>query len=85
MSAWQSWVAELGGGTVRLVWVRCDAATFRQRILARSSGRDSARLAGFDQFVTSMRLGAEPAAAHVTADNRLAVTSTLEGQVAGPR
>jgi len=29
-----------------------------------------------------MRLGAEPAAAHVTADWRVAATSTLENQVA---
>src|SRR5215475_7144884 len=68
---WQSWVAELGGGTVRLVWVRSDAATLRYRLAARGSERDSAKLAGFGQFTASMRLDAEPAAPHLVVDNRL--------------
>ena len=80
-SRWRSWAAELGGGTVRLIWVRSDAATLRRRLTARGSGRDAAKLAGFTAFTTSMRLDAEPAAPHYTIDNRLAAGTMLESQV----
>jgi predicted kinase len=79
---WRSWVADLGGGTVRLVWVRSDAATLRHRLEARGSGRDAAKLADFGTFTASMRLDTEPAAPHVTIDNRLAAAATLRDQVA---
>ena len=67
---WRSWVTELGGGTVRLVWVRSDAATLRARLEARGSSRDAQKLARFDAFTASMRLDVEPAAPHDTVDNR---------------
>jgi predicted kinase len=79
---WRSWVADLGGGAVRLIWVRSDAATLRRRLEARGSGRDTEKLADFAAFTASMRLGAEPAAPHVTIDNRRAAGATLEAQVA---
>ena len=79
---WRAWVADLGGGTVRLVWVRSDAATLRHRLAARGSGRDSAKLAGFAGFAASMRLDHTPAAPHVAVDNRLAAAATLADQVA---
>jgi hypothetical protein len=79
---WQSWVADLGGGTVRLVWVKSDAATLRHRLAARGSERDTAKLADFGTFAASMQLGAEPAAPHVTIDNRLGSGPTLEAQIA---
>jgi predicted kinase len=82
LARWQSWVAELGGGTVRLLWVRSDAATLRARLLARGLPRDAAKLADFERFGTSMRLGAEPAAPHVTVDNRLVATTALADQIA---
>jgi predicted kinase len=79
---WRSWVADLGGETVHLVWVRSDAATLRRRLTERGSARDAAKLAGFDAFAARIRLDAEPAAPHVTIDNRLTATATLEAQVA---
>jgi len=81
-SRWRSWVADLGGGTVHLIWVRSDAATLRRRLTARGSERDTAKLAGFDAFAARIRLDAEPAAPHVAIDNRLSATATLEAQVA---
>ncbi len=80
-SRWRSWAAELGGGTVRLIWVRSDAATLHRRLTARGSGRDTAKLTGFAAFTASMRLDAEPAAPHHTIDNRLDPGATLEAQV----
>jgi predicted kinase len=80
-SRWRSWAAELGGGTVRLIWVRSDAATLHRRLTARGSGRDTAKLTGFAAFTASMRLDAEPAAPHHTIDNRLDAGATLEAQV----
>ena len=68
---WRSWVAELGGGSVRLIWVKSDEATLRHRLTARGLERDSAKLADFARFRASMHLGTEPAAPHLTVDNRL--------------
>ena len=79
---WRSWVAELGGGAVRLVWVRSDEATLRHRIAARGLARDSAKLAEFERFCASMRLATEPAAPHLTVDNRLTAAMPLDDQIA---
>ena len=78
---WRAWVADLGGGTVRLVWIRSDAATLRHRLAARGSGRDAAKLTDFAAFTASMRLDARPAAPHTAIDNRLTAAATLEDQV----
>src|SRR5260370_31933551 len=66
---WASWTAELGGGTVRLVWVRSDEATLRRRLAARGLARDPAKLADLARFCASIRLAAAPAAPHLTLDN----------------
>jgi predicted kinase len=79
---WRSWVAQLGGDPVRLVWVRSDAATLRDRLIARGSGRDTAKLADFATFTARMRLDDSPAAPHVVIDNRLTAATPLKDQVA---
>jgi predicted kinase len=79
---WASWTAELGGGTVRLVWVRSDEATLRRRLAARGLARDVAKLADFARFCASMRLGGEPAAPHLTVDNRMTAAAALDDQIA---
>jgi predicted kinase len=79
---WRSWVAELGGGTVHLVWVRSDQATLRQRLAARGLDRDEAKLADFGKFCASMHLDSKPAAPHHTVDNRLTAATPLKDQVA---
>jgi len=78
---WRQWVIELGGDPVRLVWVRSDAQTLRRRLTDRGNPRDEEKLAGFEAFCASMRLGTEPAAPHVTVDNRLSTDRTLREQV----
>ncbi len=80
---WNSWVTELGGGTVHLVWVRSDPATVYHRLTARGLERDAAKLASFAEFTDRIRLSAEPAAPHFTVDNRLTAAAPLEAQVAG--
>jgi predicted kinase len=80
---WRSWVADLGGEPVRLVWVRSDPATVQSRLRARGLDRDQEKLARFGEFTDRIRLGVEPAAPHVTVDNRLTAAAPLEEQVAG--
>lgn len=76
-TAWEALVASLGGRPVRLVWVRTDAATLRERLLARGSPRDTGKLAAFDSYLASMRLGSVPPAPHVEVDNRLGAPDVL--------
>ena len=78
---WRSWAAELGGGDVRLVWVRSDAATLRQRLVARGSGRDTGKLADFEEFTARVRLDDRPAVPHIAVDNRHAA-APLDDQLA---
>jgi len=79
---WQAWTAELGGDPVHLVWIRSDEATLRQRLIARGLSRDTAKLAEFERYCASMRLGTEPAAPHLTVDNRLTAAEPLSAQIA---
>jgi predicted kinase len=79
---WDSWVGELGGPPVHLVWVRADRATLEHRLSARGLERDAGKRAGFDAFAASMRLDQVPAAPHTAIDNRLDAAEPLEAQVA---
>lgn len=78
---WDDWVVELGGGAIHLVWVRSDARTLRHRLASRGLGRDSSKLANFETFTASMRLGATPVAPHIEIDNRLDADRPLDEQI----
>ncbi len=79
---WHEWAGLLGGGDVRLVWVRTDERTLRRRLAERGSGRDAGKLADFAAFTARMRLDAAPAAPHLVIDNRLDAPAHIEAQVA---
>ncbi len=83
LARWQRWTGDLGGGDVRLVWVRTDEQTLRRRLDERGSRRDTGKLGDFAAFATRMRLDAAPAAPHLVIDNRLDAPASLASQVAG--
>ena len=67
---WVRWVLDLGGEPVRLVWVRSDPATLRERLLRRGSRRDDGKLADFDAFLARMQPDTPPPVPHLEVDNR---------------
>jgi predicted kinase len=67
---WDEYVERLGGGDVRLVWVRLDPVTLRERIVGRGHDRDAAKLADFDTFTASTLPDVPPPVPHVEIDNR---------------
>jgi predicted kinase len=75
---WLSWVAELGGEPVQLVWVRCDAVTLRSRLTARERERDLGKLADFDAFLARMQPDVPPPVRHLEVDNRDGARSLVE-------
>jgi predicted kinase len=81
VSRWRSFVAELGGPAVHLIWVRSDADTIRQRLTDRALARDSGKLTEFATFAASMHIDVTPAAPHVTVDNRQAAAEPLPAQI----
>ena len=82
VARWKAWGEELGGGAVRLLWVRSDAETLRHRLLTRGSNRDIGKLADWETFTARMRLDDAPAAPHRVIDNRLTAPASLEEQLA---
>lgn len=66
---WENWVTELGSVGVQLIWVYCDERTLRERITARGSERDGAKLADFAAYVAQIRPEQPPAVPHILIDN----------------
>jgi predicted kinase len=79
---WASWVTELGGEPVRLVWVRADPATLHARLTDRGLPRDGQKLARFAEFVAAIRAGQAPPVPHLAVDNRLDAPVPLDQQIA---
>jgi predicted kinase len=66
---WATWVDEIGGGPVHLLWVRCDIPTLRRRLAERRLPRDEAKLAEFDAFVATTYPDDPPVVPHHVIDN----------------
>lgn len=70
---WAEWGTRLGGGTVRLVWVRCSATALRDRITERGRAEDTAKLASFDAWAAAILPDTPPPVPHhevATSDGR---------------
>jgi energy-coupling factor transporter ATP-binding protein EcfA2 len=79
---WSTFVQEIGGGVVRLVWVQSNAAALRGRIVERGSTRDAQKLARFDEFVERMQPDEPPEIPHCfVVNNRSDAPESIEEQV----
>ena len=65
---WGDWVEQLGGEPVRLLWVRVDGASLRERVVGRGRDRDAGKLADFAAFAARMRPDEPPPVAHQEID-----------------
>lgn len=82
---WAAFAADLGGGTVHLVWVRSDPDTLRVRLTGRGLPRDGEKLRRFNEFLESIPPDRAPAVPHHMVDNRLSTVDSLADQLAAIR
>jgi hypothetical protein len=68
---WATFAAGLGGGDVRLLWVRSDPATLRARLTDRGRAQDTQKLRRFTDFLAAIQPDFPPAVPHLAVDNRL--------------
>ena len=78
---WATFAADLGGGDIRLVWVRSDAATLRARLTHRGLPRDAEKLRRFTDFLAAIRPDTAPAVPHIAVDNRRTSPDPLPAQL----
>jgi predicted kinase len=78
---WRSWVAELGGEPVHLIWVGSDAETLLERLESRGSARDIGKLEDFGAFLDRIRPDLPPAVPYGLIDNRPTAAEALDDQV----
>ncbi len=66
---WERWTEALGGGDIRLIWVKIDRDTLFRRLTERGSPRDGGKLANYEEYVARIKPGVPPPVPHLSVDN----------------